>query len=135
MSGFAFTHAIVSFYEAYKYLNNTDDKNRRVFLLGEQRAYHLRIPYVSASIFAPSPIAKLCNNASNWTALDDAFYNQGITHVLVHNGEIERLGGIKKFGFTDQGELILKAYLSENCLNVFDKNRVSVFQIKTLKPR
>jgi hypothetical protein len=125
----------LSFYEAYKYLNNTDDKNRRVFLLGEQRAYHLRIPYVSASIFAPSPIAKLCNNASNWTALDDAFYNQGITHVLVHNGEIERLGGIKKFGFTDQGELILKAYLSENCLNVFDKNRVSVFQIKTLKPR
>lgn len=112
----------LSFYDAYNMLNNKLMKTDRVFLLGEQRAYHLKVPYISASIFAPSPIARFCN------AEENPFIKENVTHVLIHAGEIERLGGLEKFGFSETGKRFFQAFLEKNYHLIYSQNRISVYE-------
>jgi hypothetical protein len=124
----------LSFYDTFLFLNAAPEENRRVFLIGEQRTYHLRVPYVSASIFAPSPIARICNQSSDLAPLADELNKQHITHIVFHEGEVERLGGLGKFGFSEEGKDVLTRYLSQKCKVVFSKNRVTAYEILPANP-
>lgn len=124
----------LSFYDAYTHINNELSIHDRVFLIGEQRTYHLRIPYISASIFAPSPLAKVSNESKEFTVLENEFNKQRVTHILFHQREVERLGGLEKFGFNKQGKLILTRFLNEKCTIIFSKNHVTIYEIAPIKP-
>ncbi len=124
----------LSFYPSYEFLNALPTEKTRVLLIGEQRTYHLRVPYISASIFAPSPLANACNQKEGTSPLNAEILNRGITHILLHTGEVERLGGLRKFGFSDEGQAVLINFLSTKCRLIYEQNRVLVYAIPSTNP-
>lgn len=124
----------LSFYPAFEFLNALPAEKTRALLIGEQRTHHLRVPYISASIFAPSPLANASNRAEGLSLLNAEIQQRGVTHIVLHTGEVERLGGLRNFGFSEGGQAVLADFLSSKCRLIYEQNSVLVYETTALKP-
>lgn len=121
----------LGFYPMFDHINKTLSKNDRVFIVGEQRTYHLQIPYLTSNIFSASPVAGLCNTDASGNAAMGFFNDRKVTHVLISWPEIERLGGIGKFGFSDEGIREFMTLLSRTSDLVFEANGLRLYRFRT----
>ncbi|MCG3203901.1 MAG: hypothetical protein KCHDKBKB_00578 [Elusimicrobia bacterium] len=125
-----FLHRVFPFYSVYNYANLTLQANDKLILLGEQRTYHLKVPFISSNLFSLSSITKVCNDSISSNEMQRFLQKNGITHLLINEPEIERLGGLSKFGFNENGRAILRSFITQNTQTLFENHRVKLAQIK-----
>jgi hypothetical protein len=78
-------------WEAFDYINgNLDAKQHKVLLIGETRAFWLRVPYVAPSAFNGEQLDAILGGNSRPDAWRRTFSGMGLTHLLISNSEIER---------------------------------------------
>ena len=123
-----FLNRRLGFYPVYQYANQNLGPHDKILLLGEQRTYHLKIPFVGSNIFAPSILAQWCNSSKNSNEIGNFFQNERITHLIISRDEIKRLGGLKRFGFSADGENMLNQFLNKNGKALQDIRGVQLFQ-------
>jgi hypothetical protein len=119
----------LAFYGVYEEANRSLGPNDRLLLVGEQRTYHLKVPFICANLFASSPVSNLANTTNSLDFFRNGIAEMGITHILVHERELERLGGLEKFGFTSDGKHTFSSFLTQNCLVLSSQNGVSLYKI------
>lgn len=121
----------IPFYQTFEFANKNLLPFQKIFILGEQRGYHLKIPYFSANLFSKNPVAEICNGSPTSSLLETFFQKIGVTHILINNSELGRLGGLKAFGFDQKGEGIWSDYLGTKTTLLFSNNSVDLLQIKS----
>jgi hypothetical protein len=124
-----FLHRRLPFYSMFEYVNSNLKENEKILLIGEQRTYHLKVPFESSNLFAPSLISEICNNSKSTMNLREYFSKSGITHLLINKDEIERLGGWEKFGFSSEGFSILNEFITKNTLLINSERNIGVYQV------
>lgn len=122
-----YLHRRLVYYPAFEFVNSTPEE--KVLLIGEQRTYHLKAPFLASNLFAPSPISVTANSAKNSADLKAFFQANKISRIIINEAEIERLGGMSKFGFTNHGVSRLQEFLVDFCSVEFEKQRVKVIRI------
>jgi hypothetical protein len=125
----AFLKRRLAFYSAYEFINQTLTPDDKLFLLGEQRTYHLKVPYTCSNFFAPSPLAEWINSSNSLEEVWRRFKAQGYTTLLINEGEIHRRGGLLKFGFTENGVNNLESLLNQKAALLFDQKNIKIFRI------
>jgi hypothetical protein len=98
-------------------------------VLGEQRTYHLRVPFISSNYFAPSPLSLWCKDALNPEGLGQKFRSEGIKYLFINERELARLGGMSQFGFNDLGSKNLQDFLRKSAVPVQSVDGTTIFQI------
>jgi hypothetical protein len=78
---------------------------------------------MTANLFAKNPFAEVCNSGTT-QEIDAFFQKTGITHILVSQKELDRLGGVKTFGFSQRGEKRLAEFLGSKTTPIFSHNDV-----------
>lgn len=63
----------------------------RVMLVGEARTFYIRVPCEYATVFNRQPLAEALDRAPDPAAVLDWLRARGVTHLLVHWGEMARL--------------------------------------------
>ncbi len=75
----------------YLQVVNALDASARVMLVGEARTFYVRVPCVYATVFNHHPLGRIAARAEDAHEVLTAMRREGITHLLVHWGEIVRL--------------------------------------------
>ena len=99
-------------------------------MLGEQRTYHLDVPFHGSNFFAPSYLSKICNQSTSVADMQKTLKNESFTHLLINTHEIERLGGLKKFGFSKQGIEVMNQFLNEKTDSTWPWKGSTLYQLK-----
>jgi hypothetical protein len=120
----------LTFYSAYEYLDQNATALSPVLVIGEQRVYHLSVPYQTSNLFAPSEVALVCN-VGRPEALALYFKKQGLSSVLINEHEIKRLGGPRSLGFTPEGWAILMSFIDGKTTLVYNQKEVEIHKIET----
>lgn len=119
----------LTFHPVFSYVNTHLSLNDKLLILGEQRTYHLQRSFIGSNLFAPSPIAKICNSGSETDGILHHFKENHLTHTLINEGEISRLGGLEKFGFDQIGKISLGDFLSKNCQLIYENHHVKLYRL------
>jgi len=121
----------LTYYPAYEFANQNFTNLDKILILGEQRTYHLKIPYLGSNFFAPSPASLWFNDAEDFPIrAKEHLKSMGITHILVTESELDRMGGLKNLGFTPSGIVRFKSFTSSFSKLVFDQNGVKIYSLK-----
>lgn len=120
----------LSFYPTFKNVSESLAPGERVLLIGEQRTYHLAAPFISSNLFAPSPIAALCNESDTPAAIMKGLQRIGVSFIVLSETEVERLGGLRRFGFTEAGETEFRHFLSEQTTLISADRGVLLYRLK-----
>lgn len=115
------------YFLSFEKADQLNTKGQKILIIGEQRNYHLNSAFIASNLFAPSVIADICNNANTIDEIRAFLADQDIGLVLVNEGEIARLGGFSKFGFSESGVNRLLAYLNEKSILQADLNSIKIF--------
>ncbi len=118
----------LNFYPVFERLNLMDSQEK-VFVLGEQRTFHLSVPFVASNLFSVSPLSSVSNRARTDEEILKFLDLNKISFLLINEGEIERLGGYRKFGFTNEGERALRGFVSRHTSLTFENRRVNLYRI------
>jgi hypothetical protein len=110
-------------------LNDKGEAAGTVMVLGEQRTYYLRVPYISSNYFAPSPLAVWCNTLISQDQLAEKLLASGVKYIFINERELARLGGFSQFGFNQQGSTNLQNYLRTNAKPAFSSDGTTIFQL------
>ena len=119
----------LAFYPTFEAVNEASKPGETVLLIGEQRTYHLKVPFLSSNLFAPSPVSDLCNGAASPDDVTAFLFANHVTRVIVNEAEIERLGGLRRFGFDERGELTLRTFLASRTRRVSSDRGVDLYEI------
>jgi hypothetical protein len=85
-------------WEAFDYINkNLKPERDKVFLIGETRGFWLRVPAIVPSAYNGPQLVELFGGDSTPAAWREMLAGLGVTHILVHPSEIERLR--QKYGY------------------------------------
>jgi hypothetical protein len=85
-------------WEAFDYINkNLKPEQHKVFLIGETRGFWLRVPAVVPSAYNGRQLVELFGGDSTPADWREVLAGFGVTHILVHPSEIERLR--QKYGY------------------------------------
>jgi hypothetical protein len=120
----------LAFYSAFEFANSEIPPGNRLLLIGEQRTYHLRVPFTASNLFAPSQISRWCNESKSKEDLLARLRESNLGYVLINEPEMDRLGGLAAFGFTSAGAQRLTMLLQEGATARFDQNGIRVLQIE-----
>ncbi len=90
----------------------------RVLLVGEARTFYLRTPGEYAVVFNRHPLAEDVRRGLDERAILDRLAARGVTHVLAHWGEMERLR--RSYGFDPEIDVHLFQRLSDAGLSERD---------------
>ncbi|MCB4755695.1 MAG: glycosyltransferase family 39 protein [Elusimicrobia bacterium] len=121
------------YYRIYDFINHHLSATDKILLVGEQRGYHLKIPYLISNYFAPSQMAQWCNAAGSAEEIRHQIEREKITHILVNESEINRLGGLSALGFSTVGSRHF-LNLIHNLRMAHGDNSLSLFAINTRDP-
>ncbi len=124
-----FLNRRLTYESVYEFINEHLLNSDRVFLLGEQRTYGLERPFSSSNLFAETPLASICNQASSDDDILRYFRMNKITHLLTSESEILRLGGLNAFGFNEHGATQLRHFMSDDTLMTFENRSVKLVRI------
>jgi hypothetical protein len=124
-----FLQHTLSFYSAYQAINEKPTTERRYLILGEQRTYHLKVPFVCANLFAPSPVSDVCNSSEGVGEIMNHFSKENIGFIVLNESEVKRLGGLEKFGFSAKGEKLLLAFLNEYGKLILNERGIKLFEL------
>jgi hypothetical protein len=119
----------LNFIPAFEFLNDKGEAAGTVMVLGEQRTYYLRVPYISSNYFAPSPLAVWCNTLISQDQLAEKLLASGVKYIFINERELARLGGFSQFGFNQQGSTNLQNYLRTNAKPAFSSDGTTIFQL------
>lgn len=119
----------LAFFPVFDFANRQLGPADKILLIGEQRSYHLKVPFLASNLFAASPIGVVCNNAKSMGDIVKFCRDNGLTHVLLNEGEIERLGGMGKFGFSQQGAFRFAEFISLKTRLETENQRVKLLRI------
>ena len=119
------------YYPAFAYSNAHLGPGSRILLIGEQRTYHLKVPYLAANLFASSPIATVANEADSLDDIALFLKENTLTHLLINEKEIERLGGMVRFGFSEKGAALLGRFVASKTNIEFENQHVKLIRIHT----
>jgi len=119
----------LSYIPVYDFLNAHANRDSKVLILGDQRTYHLKVPYIGSNLFAPSQLAAWVQNSSDKVPLRQLFSEARISHLLINEAEIERLGGLKAFGFSPEGEKKLSLFLQNHTRQVLTHHQINLYEI------
>lgn len=120
----------LAFYPTFQFVNESASPRETVLLVGEQRTYHLRVPFLSSNLFAPSPVSSVCNGAETLDAVSAFLHQRGVTRIIVNEGEIKRLGGLARFGFDARGEANFRAFLQTRTRHVSSDRGVDLREVE-----
>ncbi|NLX13227.1 MAG: hypothetical protein GXY44_06170, partial [Phycisphaerales bacterium] len=90
---------------------NQLDSRASVLLLGEARTFYFRIPVEYAVVFNPQPLAEDIRLGRSAISIVENLSARGVTHVLAHWEEMERLR--RTYGFDSEINFQLLSQLSE----------------------
>lgn len=117
----------LAYYPAAQWLNSHSPQNSRVYFLGETRLLYLDRAVSMSSAYNRNEIADLL--APDAPPLFVQLKNRGVTHILIHGSEVERLRRSYDYLPISTGaEQQLRAALSE-CRLVFAKYGVQVCEL------
>jgi len=119
----------LAFYPTYETVNQAAQPGETVLIIGEQRTYHLKVPFLSSNLFAPSPVSDLCNHAASPDDLTAFLFANHVTRVIINESEIERLGGLRRFGFDERGEMTLRTFLASRTRRISSDRGVDLYEI------
>ncbi len=122
----------LAFYPTFERLNAEMKSGEKVLLVGEQRTYHLKVPFLTSNLFAPSPVAGVCNQAHSLNDISRFLSDNAVTRILVSEGEVKRLGGYERFGFTQAGEVAFKSFLANRAKPMSSDRGVNLFAVDGL---
>lgn len=122
----------LAFYPTFEALNAGLPPGERVLVIGEQRTYHLAVPFVSSNLFAPSPIADFCNGAPETAKVAEQLRGMSVSTIVMNEAEIQRLGGLKRFGFTEEGENALRRFLADSTTVISQDRGVYLHRINPI---
>jgi hypothetical protein len=114
---------------AFQWLNDDLQPGEKVALLAEQRTYRLRVPFIASNFFGLSQIGVWSSELSDAKNLLSILQENGITHILVNVGELERMGGWQRFSFSNAGEVNFKALIKEHAHAVGEERNVQLFRL------
>ncbi|MHB9155285.1 MAG: hypothetical protein ACYC5N_06270, partial [Endomicrobiales bacterium] len=81
----------VSYYPALRNAVNLLPSGSRVLFWGETRTYYCTADRVAPSVFDAHPLVRRANSSASHQEFASALKEDGITHVLVNPGEVQRL--------------------------------------------
>lgn len=82
----------LDYYPCARFASEHLDKNVKILIVGEQRAYYLDRDHVASTVNAPNDYIGWANDAPSPTALGAKLHGEGFTHVLFVPREWARLG-------------------------------------------
>jgi len=124
----------LSFYPTSEALNAELPAGEGVLLIGEQRTYHLRVPFLSSNLFSPSPISEICNSSTDPTGIIKDLQARSVSAIVVNEAEIRRLGGLARFGFTAAGETALRRVLTDHTIVLSQDRGIFLHKITPRTP-
>lgn len=116
------------FYKTFKFANEALSPTNKIYLLGDQRGYHLRIPFINSSYFSLDPLSQISNEASTDNEIGDFLKKNMVTHIIINQHELIRLGGLESLGYNSLGEKNLVSYLKGKT-SIFESGGVTLFQL------
>jgi len=117
----------LAYYPAAVWLNNQAPPDGRIYYLGETRLLYLNRPVSFSSAYDHSEIAQLL--APQSPPFFDQLKSRGVTHVVIHGREIERLRRSYDYlPISGDAERRLRGTLSQ-CRIVFSKSGVQVCEL------
>ncbi|WP_455243103.1 hypothetical protein, partial [Petrachloros mirabilis] len=117
----------LAYYPAAQWLNNHASSDSHVYYLGETRLLYLDRPVTMSSAYDHNEIANLL--APNSPPLLAQLKDRGVTHIMIHGREIERLRGSYDYlPISTDAEHQLRASLA-GCRIVFAKSGVQVCEL------
>jgi hypothetical protein len=117
----------LAYYPAAVWINNQAPPDGRVYYLGETRLLYVNRPVSFSSAYDHSEIAQLL--APHALPFFDQLKSRGITHIVIHGREIERLRRSYDYlPISDDAERQLRGTLAQ-CRVVFSKSGVQVCEL------
>ncbi|WP_455371234.1 phospholipid carrier-dependent glycosyltransferase [Petrachloros mirabilis] len=117
----------LAYYPAAQWLNNHASSDSHVYYLGETRLLYLDRPVTMSSAYDHNEIADLL--APNSPPLLAQLKDRGVTHIMIHGREIERLRGSYDYlPISTDAEHQLRVSLA-GCRIVFAKSGVQVCEL------
>jgi len=117
----------LAYYPAAMWLNNQTPPDGRIYYLGETRLLYLNRPVSFSSAYDHSEMARLL--APHAPPFFDQLKSRGVTHIVIHGREIERLRRSYDYlPISDDAERRLRGTLAQ-CRIVFSKSGVQVCEL------
>lgn len=117
-----------SYYNAYRFLN-TQDNVQKVLIVGEQRGYGCRKPYLATTAFAPNPFVTWAEAAADEQALAAKLQAEQISHILLVEREGKRLDqGYHIFAWSPPAKARWENVLKKYFKIVYDKQQTKFYE-------
>ncbi len=117
-------------YPVMSFINQNTAPDSKILLVGEARGYYCQRDYIANTAFDISTFQKYFKKAKNAGELAQQLRQDGITHILLNEGELARLQQqYKIFDFQDRDMKILKEFWRNYCRPVFYSKGVGLYEI------
>ena len=123
----------LSYYPLYEFINQQypiSGTSGKVAVLGDQRTYHLDVPYLCSNIFAPSLISRWANEVASTDEMKNRLFQNDVHYLILNYSEIQRLGGYRRYGFTEKGEALFRDFLEEKTRQITGDKNNAFFMLK-----
>jgi len=129
----AIHRANVPAWQAIDFINEKLDRQHdKVLLIGETRAFWLRVPYIAPSAYNGAQLDEIFGGDTGPETWNQRFSHLGLTHLLVSNSEIDKWH--KQYGYLNlsptQAEKVNE--WMQGLSRIFDDNRGNV--VLSLRP-
>lgn len=123
----------------YKYMEENFLKTDKVLLVGEEKAYPIKVRHLYSGVYDTGPLVRFCNQSENPKEVAEKLSSIGITHIMINITEAHRIAGYGIFGWTPAGfgvfgsfwqnHLQLQKVEEWNSTTVDNSNAILLFKI------
>jgi hypothetical protein len=118
-------------YNVMRHVNEALPRSARVFSIGETAGYHLQRDHVTNSAHDRSILQRLIREEGDAGAVARRLRELGVTHLLYHPAELERLRASYGYLALDaQGDAVLRALLETQARPLMRGNGVWLFELR-----
>ncbi len=103
----------IPYYPAVKFINRTLTRQNLIILLGEERTFYLKRPFIACSFADYHPIIRMIRKNTGFGELLRKLHSREVTHILYSESGLQRLGRLSKiYRLSDLQREILDQYLA-----------------------
>jgi hypothetical protein len=117
-------------YPVMEFINQNTSPESKILLLGESRGYYCQRDYIASTAFDVPVFQKYFKGAKDAGELAQQLSRDGITHILLNEGEFSRLQRqYNIFDFQPRDTILLKGFWRDHCRRVFYSKGVGLYEI------
>lgn len=121
---------MISSYPAVKFINERLPPEARVLVIGESRVAYLRRDHVHGSALDPAPLTALVGEARDIGDIQAGLVRARITHLLVNNRELARIGREYPLAAMDPAlKSALSRFINERCRPLLRSGDIFLFAL------